>query len=303
MKVMVVAGGTDSVWTKVFVGKILAPLGCEIYLQINPMESNRFLPYYQQLGVNFVFPYSVNKRLMRIRGIRKWYGYSKQLSVLDDSLDLDYIVCIFGNPINLKCAHKLASPKTKVYTWFIGSDLLRAGKKTLKRVAAWMKKTNSRAVCVTEKLNEEYKKKLDPRGADAIADFVTGGILSGKTKIATLLDGTWFWNECQLSVDVVEQATDGQLNKDNMKFQMMAFPKATMQKVGEPMTMCIDGTSICAINSRTPSWKVDLAKKFVRFAFTNESNIKFTEITSCLRDFDYTEPSNYLQNNYFASNC
>lgn len=138
--------------------------------------------------------------------------------------------------------------------------------------------------------------------SDAIADFVTGGILSGKTKIATLLDGTWFWNECQLSVDVVEQATDGQLNKDNMKFQMMAFPKATMQKVGEPMTMCIDGTSICAINSRTPSWKVDLAKKFVRFAFTNESNIKFTEITSCLRDFDYTEPSNYLQNNYFAKN-
>lgn len=135
---------------------------------------------------------------------------------------------------------------------------------------------------------------------DASDDFVTGGILTGKKKIATLLDGTWFWNECQPAIDVVRESTNGRLNKDNMKFQMMSFPKATVDKVGEPMTMSIDGTGICAINSKTPTWKVDLAKKFVRFAFTNESNLKFTEITSCLRDFDYTAPTGYLSNNYFA---
>ena len=138
--------------------------------------------------------------------------------------------------------------------------------------------------------------------AEAIAEFVSGGIITGKKPIAMLLEGTWFWNECQSSIDVIKQATDGKLNKNNMKFQMMAFPKATMEKVGEPMTMLIDGTSICAINSNTPSWKLDLAKKFIRFAFTNESNLKFTEITSCLRDFDYSAPTDYLGNNYFAKN-
>lgn len=171
MKVMIVTGGTDSIWTKEFIEKILVPLGCEIYIQKNPMDTGCFVPRYEELGVNFVFPYSVNKKLMRIPKIRKWYGYSKRFRVLDNSLDLDYIVCIFGNPFYLKCAHKLASPKTKIITWFIGSDLLRAGKGTLKRLAAWMEKTDSRSVCLVEKLNEEYKKKLNKQGADALIDF------------------------------------------------------------------------------------------------------------------------------------
>ena len=117
-----------------------------------------------------------------------------------------------------------------------------------------------------------------------------------------LLDGTWFWNECQPAIDVVREATNGKWNKNNLKFQMMSFPKATMDKVGETMTMMVDSTGICAINSKTPSWKHDLAKKFVRFAFTNESNLAFTKITSCLRDFNYTAPSDYLNDNYFARN-
>ena len=83
MRVMIVTGGIDSIWTKEFIGNVLVPMGCEIFIQKNPMDSDKFLDYYEKMNVNFVFPYKVNKKLMSIPGIRKWYGYSKRYKALD----------------------------------------------------------------------------------------------------------------------------------------------------------------------------------------------------------------------------
>ena len=171
MRVMIVTGGIDSIWTKEFIGNVLVPMGCEIFIQKNPMDSDKFLDYYEKMNVNFVFPYKVNKKLMSIQGIRKWYGYSKRYKALDNSLDLDYIICIFGNPFYLKCAEKLATSKTKIITWFIGSDLLRGKNSTLKQLSSLMNNLNSKAVCVTEKINDIYKEKINKQGADAVIDF------------------------------------------------------------------------------------------------------------------------------------
>lgn len=171
MKVMIVTGGIDSIWTKEFIGKVLDPLGCEIFIQKSPMDSDKFLNYYEKLGVNFVFPYKVIKALMRIPGIRKWYGYSKRYKVLDNTLELDYIICIFGNPFYLKCAEKLATSRTKIITWFIGSDLLRAKKTTLNELSIRMDRVDSQAVCVTEKISNAYRKQMNGKSADAVIDF------------------------------------------------------------------------------------------------------------------------------------
>ena len=136
---------------------------------------------------------------------------------------------------------------------------------------------------------------------DAQDDFVTGGKMFGKREIAILIDGDWWWNEAQPAFDVIKKSTDGEWSADNMRFEMLSYPKATNEKVGEPWTMLISTHAISGINKKVAQSKVDLAKKFLKFAFTNESNLQFTKMTSCLRPLDYEFTSGYLNGlNYWT---
>ena len=132
-------------------------------------------------------------------------------------------------------------------------------------------------------------------------DGVTGGILPGQPEIACLIEGEWWWNEAKPGFDVAEEYSKGEYKTADRRFKMMALPKATNEKVGEPFTVLVDSGSICAINANIASEKVAMAKEFVKFAFTNESNLQFTKITSCARPYTYDIPDGYLDGlNYFA---
>ena len=138
---------------------------------------------------------------------------------------------------------------------------------------------------------------------DAQDDFVTGGILPNQPEIALLVDGEWWWNEAQPGFKVAEEYSKGAYKTADRRFKMLSFPKATNEKVGEPFTALISGDSICAINANIESAKERMAKEFVKFAFTNESNLQFTKITSCARPYEYDIPDGYLEGlNYFAQN-
>ncbi len=135
---------------------------------------------------------------------------------------------------------------------------------------------------------------------DAQTDFVAGGHLPKQKEIALLVDGEWWWNEAQPSFDTVATYTNGKYTAENRRFKMLSFPKATNEKVGDPFTVLIDSTSVCAINASIPSSKIKMAKEFVKFAFTNASNLQFTKLTSCARPFDYEYSDGYLEGlNYF----
>ena len=129
---------------------------------------------------------------------------------------------------------------------------------------------------------------------DAQDDFVAGGKMSGKDEIAILIDGEWWWNEAQPAFDIVKKITDGEWSADNMRFEMLSYPKATNEKVGEPLNMLISTHAISGINKKVAASKVALAKEFMKFSFTNESNLQFTKLTSCARVFEYDFPAGYL---------
>jgi hypothetical protein len=79
-----------------------------------------------------------------------------------------------------------------------------------------------------------------------------------------------------------------------MRFELLSYPKATNEKVGEPFNMLISTHAIAGINKKVDASKVTLAKEFFQFAFTNASNLQFTKITSCARPYTYTFPTGYL---------
>ena len=137
---------------------------------------------------------------------------------------------------------------------------------------------------------------------DAQDDFVTGGILPDQKEIALLVDGEWWWNEAQPGFKVADEWSDGEFTAANRKFKMLSFPKANNDKVGEPFTVLVDSTSMCAINANVKEdFKIEMAKEFVKFAFTNESNLQFTKLTSCARSCEYDFPEGYLDGlNFFA---
>lgn len=171
MKIMVMTGSLDSIWTKEFIAKVLIPMGHEIYVQGNPLESGCFEQFYIENNVNIIYPYVMNKFLMKIPIIRKWHGYYRRYVALKKEVDFDYIICLFVNPFFLKCAEKIAFKSTKIIPCFIGSDLFRARKLVLNKISRWIKDTESICVCGTEKLNDFYKENILERGADKVIGF------------------------------------------------------------------------------------------------------------------------------------
>jgi hypothetical protein len=72
---------------------------------------------------------------------------------------------------------------------------------------------------------------------------------------------------------------------------MMSFPKATEDKVGEKNTLVEGLYCMSYIRGNLSGFKLDLAKKFLKFAYTNASLVDFATITSTPRGVKttYTE--------------
>ena len=137
---------------------------------------------------------------------------------------------------------------------------------------------------------------------DAQDDFVSGGLMDGKKEIALLWDGPWWYNEAQPAFNVLGEGVGEHCLAKNRKFQKMSYPKATNEKVGEEkISYLYSSPYICMANANVDSNKVDMIKKFIKFAFTNESNLKFTEITNTTRTHEYDIPTGYTDKlSYYA---
>ena len=171
MKVMIVTGGANSIWTKLFVEKVLLPLRADVYIQKSPLEGNRYDNFYKENGVNFVYNYKINKTITKIPKLGGIYHRFIRKKALNLDVEFDYIVVIFGNPFYLKCAKKMMNNKTRLIVWYIGSDLLRITRrkqKSLIRLTNLLKPIN---VCVNQKLGNAFKALIDDKGCDSICDF------------------------------------------------------------------------------------------------------------------------------------
>ena len=136
---------------------------------------------------------------------------------------------------------------------------------------------------------------------DAQDDFVSGGIMDGKKKIALLCEGEWWFNEAQPAFKVLEESKGAQYGSAERKFSMLSYPKADISQVGQKEILYSAEPSVCMLNSNIAENKIEWAKDFIQFAFTNESCLRFTEFTNAVHPYACTYPEGYLDGlHYYA---
>lgn len=105
---------------------------------------------------------------------------------------------------------------------------------------------------------------------------------------AFLIDGVWWENEAyQTFDDMVSDYDNTDYSRLNRKFKMMQLPKATVADIGESATYGDNLYDLCFVNANIDADKIDLAKDFIRFCFTDENNIRFNLTTGLPRPMSY----------------
>lgn len=106
-------------------------------------------------------------------------------------------------------------------------------------------------------------------------------------KYAFSVDGCWWENEAESTINTMASSFGSQYAKTNRRFRTLSLPKATKDQIGQNSTF-YEGHFFCGfIRSDIASEKVDLAKKFFQFCFTDESNSEFTAYTGVTRPYEY----------------
>ncbi|MBR2375952.1 MAG: hypothetical protein IKA88_06660 [Clostridia bacterium] len=106
-------------------------------------------------------------------------------------------------------------------------------------------------------------------------------------KYAFSVDGCWWENEAESTINTMASNFGDQYAKANRRFRVLSLPKATNEQIGQKSTF-YEGHNFCGfIRSDIATEKVEIAKKFFQFCFTDESNSEFTAYTGVTRPFAY----------------
>ena len=105
---------------------------------------------------------------------------------------------------------------------------------------------------------------------------------------AMLIDGIWWQNEAAPIFD--EAATEfgtafGVMGSD---FAWMPLPKATKDKVGEGITLFDQIYSMCFMKPGLSGEEQEIALEFIKFCYTQESLVEFTQVTGTPKALNYT---------------
>ncbi len=111
------------------------------------------------------------------------------------------------------------------------------------------------------------------------ADFMK----TTKTKenaVAFLVEGNWWENEATGTFeDLVKYYPQGGYAKTERNFAFLPLPKATNDKIGEGVTVATTEVSLGFIKNSIAEEKIQLAKTFLQFCYTDESLNEYTQTT------------------------
>ena len=113
------------------------------------------------------------------------------------------------------------------------------------------------------------------------------GGTSIRQDVAMLIEGTWWYNEAQNAFKSIESRGGGQYDRE---FGVMPMPKATAAKAaadGGKQTLYDPKSSLCFISAKTPEYKQELAKEFIKFVHSDESLTEFTKTVNALKPYKY----------------
>lgn len=121
---------------------------------------------------------------------------------------------------------------------------------------------------------------------DAQLDFIMS--TKENSKIAMFMDGCYWEMEAKdMFNSMVNKYQDESYSRYNRKFGFMPYPKATENDLGK--TTLVDGLhALGYVRGNLTGVKLDLAKKFLKFANTNASLVDFSITTNTPRALNYT---------------
>lgn len=110
--------------------------------------------------------------------------------------------------------------------------------------------------------------------------------------VAFFIDGIYWENEAQEAGSFTRLVNEkGQkASRENRRFGYMPLPKATKEKVGEKTTLVDGANSLAFLGATIDRNKVECAKKFLQFCYTDESLVEFSVTTNTPKGVLYTIP-------------
>lgn len=110
--------------------------------------------------------------------------------------------------------------------------------------------------------------------------------------IAMILEGIWWENEAEGTFETMANRYGEKWAMKNRNFGIMPFPKATADKIGEKPTLIDNNYSYAFIRKDISTEKVDLAKLFLKYCYTDESLAEFTTIVGLPKALNYEMDEN-----------
>lgn len=101
-----------------------------------------------------------------------------------------------------------------------------------------------------------------------------------RQRTAMLVEANWWQKEALGTFMDMEAANGSQDSVYSRRFGMLPLPKPTQEKVGEPYTILERCVGDGFVNGNVPTYKLNLAKSFVQFSFTDESCAEYLQINS-----------------------
>jgi hypothetical protein len=113
-----------------------------------------------------------------------------------------------------------------------------------------------------------------------------------KQRIAMLLDGTWWRPEAKSTFENMAIEMGNKYSMRNRNFGLMPMPKPTADMVGKIPSTYLASNECCAfISAYCPEKRLNLAKEFLQFCFTNQSLKTYTLKTDTSMPYTYTYAS------------
>lgn len=106
-------------------------------------------------------------------------------------------------------------------------------------------------------------------------------------KGAFLIDGIWWQHEAEGRNSQIVKNFGDSYKAENKQYKILNLPKISKEKVGKT-TLVDTGYQAAMILKNSPQEKQELAKKFLQFCFTDESNKEFNAITGATRPYEYS---------------
>lgn len=107
--------------------------------------------------------------------------------------------------------------------------------------------------------------------------------------VAMLMEGIWWENEAKDAFATAETYGE-QYGRYKRRIGFMPLPKATKGEVGDGFTVMDTHYSLGFINANCEPVKLDIAKKFLKFAYTDQSLVEFTVTTNTPKALNYEVP-------------